>query len=111
MTSTQLQPGTVIHGTHNDYRIERVLGQGSFGITYVANVRLKGRLGAIESTAMVAIKEFFLRDVSSPLVTQPVGRTVGLTFRKVFLLFVRPSSPTMRRPTAKVLSRKTVLQR
>lgn len=65
MTSTQLQPGTVIHGTHNDYRIERVLGQGSFGITYVANVRLKGRLGAIESTAMVAVKEFFLRDVSS----------------------------------------------
>lgn len=65
MTSTQLQPGTVIHGTHNDYRIERVLGQGSFGITYVANVRLKGWLGAIESTAMVAIKEFFLRDVSS----------------------------------------------
>lgn len=65
MTSTQLQPGTVIHGTHNDYRIERVLGQGSFGITYVANVRLKGRLGAIELAAMVAIKEFFLRDVSS----------------------------------------------
>lgn len=65
MTSTQLQPGTVIHGTHNDYRIERVLGQGSFGITYVANVRLKGRLGAIESAAKVAIKEFFLRDVSS----------------------------------------------
>ena len=65
MTSTQLHPGTVIHGTHNDYRIERVLGQGSFGITYVANVRLKGRLGAIESTAMVAIKELFLRDVSS----------------------------------------------
>lgn len=65
MTSTQLQPGTVIHGTHNDYRIERALGQGSFGITYVANVRLKGRLGAIESAAMVAIKEFFLRDVSS----------------------------------------------
>lgn len=65
MTSTQLHPGTVIHGTHNDYRIERVLGQGSFGITYVANVRLKGRLGAIESTATVAIKEFFLRDVSS----------------------------------------------
>lgn len=64
MTSTQLQPGTVIHGTHNDYRIERVLGQGSFGITYVANVRLKGRLGAIESAATVAIKEFFLRDVS-----------------------------------------------
>lgn len=64
MTSTQLQPGTVIHGTHNDYRIERVLGQGSFGITYVANVRLNGRLGAIESAAMVAIKEFFLRDVS-----------------------------------------------
>ena len=50
MTSTQLQPGTVIHGTHNDYRIERVLGQGSFGITYVANVRLKGRLGAIFAT-------------------------------------------------------------
>ena len=57
-------PILCIHG-QRDFRIERVLGQGSFGITYVANVRLKGRLGAIESTAMVAIKEFFLRDVSS----------------------------------------------
>ena len=49
MNSQQLQPGTVIHGAYSDYRIERVLGQGSFGITYAANVRLKGKLGAIES--------------------------------------------------------------
>lgn len=88
MTSTQLQPGTVIHGTHNDYRIERVLGQGSFGITYVANVRLKGRLGAIESAAMVAIKEFFLRDVSSRnglRVFSVSDRTLCSDYRRDFL--------------------------
>ncbi len=48
----QLQPGTLLQG--GKYRIERVLGQGGFGITYLAtHVALQGH---------VAIKEFFMRD-------------------------------------------------
>jgi serine/threonine protein kinase len=48
----QLQSGTILQG--GKYRIERVLGQGGFGITYLAtHMELQGR---------VAIKEFFTRD-------------------------------------------------
>ncbi len=46
------------------YRIERVLGQGSFGITYLASVNLVGKLGTIRTDTKVAIKEFFMRDVN-----------------------------------------------
>ena len=56
MTSTQLHPGTVIHGTHNDYRIERVLGQGSFGITYVANLSVHTVPGPAFGLLYVGVK-------------------------------------------------------
>ena len=46
-----LQPGAILHGA---YRIERILGQGGFGITYLAyETRLE---------RYVAIKEFFPKD-------------------------------------------------
>lgn len=46
-----LAPGTMLHGA---YRIERILGQGGFGITYLAyEIRLERH---------VAIKEFFPQD-------------------------------------------------
>lgn len=88
MNSQQLQSGTVIHGAYSDYRIECVLGQGSFGITYAANVRLKGKLGVIESMAMVAIKEFFLRDVScrkGSCVVSASDSTLCSDYRRDFL--------------------------
>ena len=50
-----LQPNTTLQG--GKYRIERVLGQGGFGITYLA-----------EQTSLqrkVAIKEFFMKDFCS----------------------------------------------
>ena len=48
----QLQPGTTLQG--GKYKIERVLGQGGFGITYLAlNTMLDGK---------VAIKEFFFKE-------------------------------------------------
>jgi len=42
----------------------KVLGQGSFGITYLANVQMKGKLGTLDSNMTVAIKEFYMRDIN-----------------------------------------------
>ena len=59
-----LAKNTILCGTICDYRIEKALGQGTFGITYIATVKLKGPLGQIDSKGKVAIKEFFMRDVN-----------------------------------------------
>lgn len=53
-----------IYLNNGKYRIERVLGQGSFGITYLATVNIVGALGTIPSSTKVAIKEFFMREVN-----------------------------------------------
>lgn len=49
------------------YRIEKVLGQGSFGITYLATARLtaQGNLGTMTVEKKVAVKEFFMSEVNS----------------------------------------------
>lgn len=47
-----LPSGTLLQG--GKYRIERVLGQGGFGITYLATQVMLNR--------QVAIKEFFMKD-------------------------------------------------
>ena len=49
-----LQSGTILHGT---YKIEKILGQGSFGITYLAEHTNLGK--------KVAIKEFFMKELNS----------------------------------------------
>ncbi len=49
-----LQAGTILHGT---YKIENILGQGSFGITYLAEHTNLGK--------KVAIKEFFMKELNS----------------------------------------------
>lgn len=48
----ELRPGALLR--HNTYRIERVLGQGGFGITYLAT--------DLNLERKVAIKEFFPKD-------------------------------------------------
>ena len=55
MDSSQLSKGTILQG--GKYRIESVLGQGGFGITYLATQELLDR--------KVAVKEFFMRDFCS----------------------------------------------
>lgn len=51
----QLIIGTLLRG--GSYKIEKVLGQGSFGITYLAEHTNLGR--------KVAIKEFFMKELNS----------------------------------------------
>lgn len=51
----QLTPGTLLHG--GTYKIEKILGQGSFGITYLAEHTNLGK--------KVAIKEFFMKELNS----------------------------------------------
>lgn len=55
--------GTVLKGQSFDYTILRVLGQGSFGITYLATTKMRGALG--ELNVQVAVKEFFARELCS----------------------------------------------
>lgn len=51
----QLTNGTLLHG--GTYKIDKVLGQGSFGITYLAEHTSLGK--------KVAIKEFFMKELNS----------------------------------------------
>ena len=59
-TTMQLTKGFVLQ--EGKYVIESVLGQGSFGITYLATTKFQGPLGDI--SVKVAIKEFFARDLN-----------------------------------------------
>ncbi|MBO7112420.1 MAG: Ig-like domain-containing protein [Bacteroidaceae bacterium] len=61
-----LQKGYVLQGKKNRYIIDRVLGQGAFGITYLARYKasIQGDIGSGSVWAQVAIKEFFMRDLN-----------------------------------------------
>ena len=57
----QLTKGTLLQG--GKYRIESVLGQGAYGITYLATTKVKGPLGDI--AVKLAIKEFFSKELNT----------------------------------------------
>lgn len=57
-----LKNGTILHGKSYDYKIVKTLGQGTFGITYLASVKMTGALGSLDLDLLVAVKEFFMRD-------------------------------------------------
>ena len=61
-----LLPRTVLRGKKNSYRIDRVLGQGTFGITYLAytTATVEGDLGRLKTEIQVAVKEFFMSDIN-----------------------------------------------
>ncbi len=61
-----LKVGTVLHGKSREYKIEKVLGQGSFGITYLATtkVQVQESLGSLQAEMKVAVKEFFMKDLN-----------------------------------------------
>lgn len=58
-----LPKGYQLKGTINDYIVKSVLGQGSFGITYLAYVRHND--AAVKSVnTLVAVKEFYMKDIN-----------------------------------------------
>jgi len=61
----QLKQGTLLQ--KGKYKIERCLGQGSFGITYLAKMKftISGGIGKTLTWVDVAIKEFFMKDFNS----------------------------------------------
>lgn len=65
--STTLSKGTLLQGSQNKYQIVKVLGQGTFGITYLARYKaqVKGTMGQGSAWTLVCIKEFFMKDLSS----------------------------------------------
>ena len=58
-----LPVGTILRGPVYTYTIEKVLGQGAFGITYLAFTSMAGPLGKV--TVPVALKEFFAKELDS----------------------------------------------
>jgi len=84
MSNYALQNGTYLHSPEHLYKIEKFLGQGSFGITYLATttqltkVKIEGSLGGfeqeVEATVKVTIKEFFMKSINS---REYDGSTVG----------------------------------
>ena len=76
------------------YKISKVLGQGGFGITYLAKqkITVEGPLGTIEAEIAVTIKEFFMkefcnREDASTVVTVPSTGSAELVekFRQKFI--------------------------
>ncbi|MBQ8463199.1 MAG: serine/threonine protein kinase [Prevotella sp.] len=89
---THLQKNHELKG--GKYRIEKVLGQGGFGITYLATTKttVQGALGEMEVEIKVAIKEFFmkeyqLREGDSALVETPsmASRELASQYRAKFI--------------------------
>lgn len=72
--------GTELESPTLQYKIESVLGQGSFGVTYKAKgfTIVKGALGEMkmELPNPIAIKEFFMRDINQ---RDDSGTITGMT--------------------------------
>lgn len=86
---TSLPCGSLLCGKSYVYKIEKVLGQGTFGITYLATTRIKlsGALGEIETELKVAVKEFFMKDIngrSDSMVTCSSSGDLYVDYRRKF---------------------------
>ena len=87
-----LAAGTLLHGGAYSYRIERVLGQGSFGITYLASVNMQGALGSIDANVKVAIKEFFMKEINGREGSTVTSGSKGGVFADYRKKFVREAA-------------------
>lgn len=63
MTSA-LPDGTLLRSATTTYKIVRTLGQGSFGITYLAEMNNDGTASASTAAVYVTVKEFFMSKIN-----------------------------------------------
>ena len=80
--SYALRPGTKLHG-RNTYTINKVLGHGTFGITYMATTA---------DGSIVAVKEFFMHDLNGRQGTAVTTSNKQGTFDYYRKKFVRESA-------------------
>lgn len=59
--SFALPPGTIVHGKEYDYIIKHYIANGTFGITYLAEVAVRK---SSQLPFLVAIKEFFMHETN-----------------------------------------------
>lgn len=80
--SNALPRGTILQGPKNRYTIQRALGQGSFGITYLATTEMQvsGEIGSFKTTVQVAVKEFFMRELNGREGTEVTSSSQGRLF-------------------------------
>lgn len=90
--SVFLSQGFHLQGAKQEYIIEKVLGQGTFGITYLAKFKqqVKGVMGGGTVTSHVCIKEFFMkelnsRDESTGILNDVNEVTLVSKYRKAFI--------------------------
>ena len=80
-----LPSGTRLRGSNFTYVVRKVLGQGTFGITYLAEVEMPG---AMNARVMVAGKEFFMHEVNGrtgSTVTNSAGNGMYERYKKKFV--------------------------
>lgn len=73
---------TILVSESCEYLVEKVLGQGSFGITYLATVKLMGNLGRLPLKIHVTIKEFFMKEINGREETTVTSESQGGMFHK-----------------------------
>lgn len=71
----ELKTGILLQG--GKYKIVKRLGDGSFGITYLASVNVVGTLGVMPTNTFVAIKEFYMKGINGR-----EGNTVTVSTRE-----------------------------
>ena len=87
-----LSQGATLQGKSYSYCLEKVLGQGGFGITYLASVKMQGALGSIDAKVKVAVKEFFMKEINGREGTTVTSGSKGGLFADYRKKFIREAT-------------------